>query len=91
MTSPAFSFVRDFEPSPPQRLCVDRHYLLYALRGVLRLEVDATSWTLPPARAALIRAGVPIEITILQQVTTASVLFGTGFVAAPPRHWRWST
>ncbi len=83
MTNPAYSFVRDFEPSPPQRFCVDRHYLLYAVRGAMRLEYDAISWTLPPARAALIRAGEPIEITIQQPMTTSSVLFDSGFVDAP--------
>jgi AraC-like DNA-binding protein len=81
---PAYSFVRDFEPAPPQPLCVDRHYLLAASRGALRLEVDGTSWSLPPARAALIRAGVSIEVTIPQRVTTASVLFSTTFAPSPP-------
>lgn len=78
----AYTFVRDFEPAPPQHFCADRHYLLAASRGALRLEVDGMSWSLPPARAALIRAGVPIQVTIPQRVTTASVLFSTTF--APP-------
>ena len=81
---PAFSFVRDFEPAGPQRLCVDRHYLLAASRGALRLEVDGTGWSLPPARAALIRAGLAIQVTIPQRVTTASVLFSPTFVSPPP-------
>lgn len=81
---PAFSFVRDLEPAGAQDLCVDRHYLLYASRGVLRLEVDGTSWSLPPARAAVIRAGVPIEVTIPQPVTTSSVLFSPEFAPPPP-------
>src|SRR3546814_6643773 len=59
---------RDFEPAPTRRLCVDRHYLLCARRGALRLEVDGTTWSLPPARAALIRAGIPIEVSIPQPV-----------------------
>lgn len=84
VTRPAFSFVRVLEPAPPQRLCVDRHYLVYASRGALRLEFDGTTWSLPPARAALIRAGEPIEVTIPQRVTTASVLFSVTFVASPP-------
>jgi len=83
VSSPAFSFVRDFEPAPPQRFCVDRHYLLYAVRGAMRLEYDGTTWTLPPARAALIRAGEPIEVTIPQPMTTASVLFAREFVESP--------
>ncbi|HEY3671736.1 MAG TPA: AraC family transcriptional regulator [Acidimicrobiia bacterium] len=83
MHSPAFSFVREFEPAAAQSLCVDRHYLLAASRGALRLEVDGTSWSLPPARAALIRAGVSIQVTIPQPVTTASVLFDTTFAPTP--------
>lgn len=82
----AFSFVREFEPAPAQRLCVDQHYLLYASRGTLRLDVDGMRWSLPPARAALIRAGQPIEITIPQRSTTASVLFDTTFAPPPPAH-----
>jgi AraC-like DNA-binding protein len=38
---------------------------------------------LPPARAALIEAGKPIRVSIPRPVTTASVLFDTGFVPAP--------
>jgi AraC-like DNA-binding protein len=81
---PAFSFVREFDAAPTQPLCVEQHYLLAASRGALRLEVDGTSWSLPPARAALVRAGVPIEVTIPQPVTTASVLFSTTFSPPPP-------
>lgn len=84
MERPAFSFVRDVGPAPVQTFCVDRHYLLAASTGALRLEVDGTTWLLPPARAALIRAGVPIDITVPRLVTTASVLFGTTFADPPP-------
>lgn len=83
MTRQAYAFVRDFEPTPAQRLCVDRHYLLYASRGALRLDAESTTWSLPPARAALIRAGEPIEVTITTRTTTASVLFSPDFMAAP--------
>ncbi|HET8969593.1 MAG TPA: AraC family transcriptional regulator [Candidatus Nanopelagicales bacterium] len=84
MIRQAYAFVRDFDPAPAQPLRVDRHYLLYASRGALRLDAEATTWSLPPARAALIRAGEPIEVTIPQRTTTASVLFSPAFVAAPP-------
>ena len=84
MRPAAFSFVRDFDPAPAQQLCVDRHYLLAASRGALRLEVDGTAWTLPPARAALITADVTIQVTIPQPATTASVLFSTEFAPQPP-------
>lgn len=84
VSRPAFSFVRDVEPSPAQPFRVDQHYLLYASRGVLCLDADGVRWLLPPARAALIRAGQPIEITIPQRSTTASVLFSTTFAPDPP-------
>lgn len=84
MVREAFSFVRTFAPEPARELCVDRHYLLYASRGALRLEAQGQVWLLPPARAALIEAGRPIRVSIPQPVTTASVLFHADFAGAPP-------
>ncbi len=80
----AFAFARDFAAAPRSELCVDRHYLLCASRGALRLEAHGKSWVLPPARAALIAAREPIQIAIPQPVTTSSVLFDPGFVPEPP-------
>lgn len=84
MIRPAYSFVRDLGPAPARSFCIDRHYLLCASRGALRLEVDGTVWSLPPARAALVAAGQRIEVTIPQPVTTASVLVSTDFAPDPP-------
>jgi AraC-like DNA-binding protein len=84
MARMAYSFVRTFAPEPARELCVDRHYLLCASAGVLRLEAQGQAWLLPPARAALIEAGTPIRVSIPQPATTASVLFDTGFTPAPP-------
>jgi AraC-like DNA-binding protein len=80
----AFAFARDFAAAPPSELCVDRHYLLCASQGALRLEAHGKSWVLPPARAALIAAGEAIQVAIPQPVTTSSVLFDTGFAPQPP-------
>lgn len=80
----AYSFVRTFAPEPARDLCVDRHYLLCASEGALRLAAGGQEWLLPPARAALIEAGRPIRVSIPRPVTTASVLFDTRFVPAPP-------
>jgi AraC-like DNA-binding protein len=80
----AFAFARDFAPAAPSELCVDRHYLLCASHGALRLEAHGTLWVLPPARAALITAGEPIQVAIPQPVTTSSVLFDPGFAPQPP-------
>ena len=84
MRREAFAFARDFAAAPPSELCVDRHYLLCASQGALRLEAHGKSWVLPPARAALIAAGEPIQVAIAQPVTTSSVLFDPGFAPEPP-------
>lgn len=84
MTRKAHSFVRTFAAEPARDLRADRHYLLCASAGALRLEARGEAWVLPPARAALIEAGRPIRVSIPQPVTTASVLFDVGFVPAPP-------
>lgn len=83
MQPDAYCFHRSFEPSAPSQFEVDRHYLLYALEGTIRLEADGQRWTLPPARAALIRASHPITITVLSKLTSASVLFSPDFIPAP--------
>lgn len=83
MQPKAYCFHRSFEPADPSQFEVDRHYLLYALEGTIRLEADGQRWTLPPARAALISAGHPITITVLSKLTSASVLFATDFTKAP--------
>jgi AraC-like DNA-binding protein len=80
----AYSFVRTFPPELASELRVDRHYLLCASAGALRLEAAGQAWLLPPARAALIEAGRPIQVSIPQPVTTASVLFDVGFAPPPP-------
>jgi AraC-like DNA-binding protein len=80
----AFAFVRDFPAAAPSELRVGRHYLLCASEGALRLEAHGRSWVLPPARAALIAAGEPIQVAIPRPVTTSSVLFEPGFAPDPP-------
>jgi AraC-like DNA-binding protein len=80
----AYAFAREFAAAPPSELCVERHYLLCASRGALRLEAHGRLWVLPPARAALIAAGEPIQVAIPQPVTTSSVLFDPGFAPEPP-------
>ena len=79
----ACAFAREFAEAPPSELSVDRHYLLCASRGALRLEAQGQMWVLPPARAALIAAGEPIQVAIPQPVTTSSVLFDPGFAPEP--------
>jgi AraC-like DNA-binding protein len=83
MEPEAYCFHRSFEPAGPSVFQMDRHYLLYAMAGTIRLEAHGQRWTLPPARAALIAAGEPITISILSRLTSASVLFATDFMPAP--------
>jgi len=83
MPPEAYCFHKRFGPTGPMPFQVDRHYLLYALSGTLRLEAQGLRWTLPPARAALIAAGHPIQITHLTSLTSASVLFAPDFMPAP--------
>lgn len=84
MRREAFAFAREFPAAPASELCVDQHYLLCASRGALRLEARGQQWVLPPARAALIAAGEPIQVAIPQPVRTSSVLFDRGFAPQPP-------
>ena len=84
MRREAYAFAQEFAEAPATELHVDRHYLLCASRGALRLEAHGRSWVLPPARAALIAAGQPIQVAIPQPVTTSSVLFDTDFAPEPP-------
>ena len=79
----AYCVNRCFEPSDPFDFLMDRHYLLYALQGLLRVETNRQLWTLPPARAALIRAGSQMRVTILSRIESASVLFAADFIESP--------
>ncbi len=55
-------------------------YLLYASSGTFHLDVGDRCWLLPPHRAALIQAGIPIRIWTSAAATSASVLFAPGCV-----------
>lgn len=82
MAAEAHCLHRTFEASPSSAFCVPRHYLLYATSGRLRLSFEHRTWTLPPARAALVAASTPIEIELPGAVVANSVLFDPAF--APP-------
>ena len=84
MLPEAYCLHREFAPEGPIPFEIDRHYLLYASSGTMRLEAAGRRWTLPPARAALIAAGQPVSVTILTQLTSASVLFAPQFMPPPP-------
>ncbi|MCY1126126.1 helix-turn-helix transcriptional regulator [Frigidibacter sp. RF13] len=81
----ADAIAQEFPAAPRERFVMDRHYLLCTVKGVLKMEAEGREWSLPPARAALIRAGVPVDCTLPQPVAAASVLFDEGFIPAPER------
>lgn len=80
---PAFCVYRDFPPEADKTVQFDRHYLLYAAKGTMRLQADGRSWTVPPARAALIAAGAPITLSIATTITCCSALFAPELYLAP--------
>jgi AraC-like DNA-binding protein len=84
MIPEAYCLHREFAPEGPIPFEIDWHYLLYASSGTMRLEAAGRRWTLPPARAALIAAGQPVSVTILTQLTSASVLFAPHVMPTPP-------
>lgn len=83
MTAEAYSVFRIFPAAPRCEFLFDRHYLLYSAAGSMRLEAEGKVWALPPARAAFIAAGRPIQVTLLQKVIACSVLFDTAFIPHP--------
>ena len=81
---PAYCFHREFPARAPDTVRFDRHYLLYAVRGALRIEVDARRWILAPSFAAWIPAHTDIGIEITRPTECCSVLYAPGFVAPLP-------
>lgn len=81
---PAYAVNRNFPACPRSAFCMDRHYLLYARTGTMRLEHRRQQWSLPPARAALIRADTPVWVTITHPLSACSVLFSTDAYGEPP-------
>lgn len=85
MEPDAYCLHKSFDPFGPADFRTERHYLLYARSGTLRLQANGERWTLPPARAALIAAGHPIALSVLTRIEAASVLFAPEIVPAPSR------
>ena len=80
----AYCFFQDIKPRPPLDAVFDRDYLLYAIRGALRVTIANDSWLLPPSFAAWVPADTPLLVEIDKPVTTCSVLTSPGFCAALP-------
>ncbi|MGL5008256.1 MAG: helix-turn-helix domain-containing protein [Paracoccaceae bacterium] len=79
----AFTVFNGFEPEPLTTHNFPRHYLLYALDGLMQMEAGGRCWTLPPARAAWIAAGQPVNVRIARRITSCSIMFAPEAYAAP--------
>lgn len=85
MTMPnAYGVIQEFPPAPAGPFQVDRHYLLYASKGAMRLSYEGKTWSLPPARAALITANKSITVALPQKMTICSALFSVDSYPLPP-------
>jgi AraC-like DNA-binding protein len=77
---PAFCFHQSFAPAPLSTRSFERDYLMYAMEGAIRLQVDDRCWILPPSFAAWIPMKTEIQFEMPQPITACSVLFVPGFV-----------
>lgn len=53
----------------------DWHQLLYASKGVMLVETDASSWVVPPHRGVWLQANVPHRVTMRGEVAMKSLYF----------------
>jgi AraC-like DNA-binding protein len=79
----AFTVFSGFDPEPLTTHIFPRHYLLYAIDGLMRLEAGGRCWTLPPARAAWITANEPVNVRIERRITSCSLMFSPDAYATP--------
>lgn len=76
----AFALADELTPGGGHWHSHTRHQLLYAARGVLRLEVQGGRWVLPSARAAWIRAGVAHRVDVSMPASLRTVYFAVDAV-----------
>src|SRR5262249_23991830 len=69
----AFGLEDDCGPLVSERHAHEKHQLLYAAAGTLKLEAEDGQWLLPPQRAAWIRAGVSHRVRALGRVALRTV------------------
>lgn len=80
-----YCFFQDIEPRPAWDAAFERDYLLYAVKGALRVEVAGQRWLLPPSFAAWVPANTRFLVEIPRPVTSCSVLAEQGFCTSFPR------
>jgi AraC-like DNA-binding protein len=79
----AFGLEDDYGPLVSERHAHEKHQLLYAAAGTLKLEAEDGQWLLPPQRAAWIRAGVSHRVRALGRVALRTVYLAPPVAFAP--------
>ena len=83
ITLAAFGLEDDYGPLVTPFHVHQKHQLLYAAEGTLKLEVEGSQWLLPPQRAAWIGAGVPHRVHALGRVALRTVYLAPPLAGAP--------
>ena len=47
-------------------MSIDRHLLLYGMKGLFQIDTDEATWRVPPTRAAWIPSGQYVRATTIQ-------------------------
>lgn len=74
----AYCFFQDIAPRDPLVARFDRDYLLHAVTGALKVDVEGRRWVLPPSFAAWVPAGTEMTVTLDRPVTSCSILVRPG-------------
>jgi AraC-like DNA-binding protein len=71
--APGFGLTEELRPFRSEWHQHKRHQILYAVRGLLHLEVAGDGWLLPPHRAAFLSAGTPHRVFADRAVSLRTV------------------
>lgn len=84
---PLAAFARDYaEGETVPRHSHDRAQLLYATTGIMRITTDAARFTVPPARALWLPAGVPHAVAMPQGLAMRALFLRQDAAAGGPAH-----
>lgn len=84
---PLAAFARDYaEGEAVPRHSHDRAQLLYATAGIMRVTTDAARFTVPPARALWIPAGLPHAVAMPRGLAMRALFLRADAAAAGPAH-----
>ena len=82
--TPAFGLSDELPPLQSDWHQHGRHQILYAVHGLLHLEVGSASWVLPSHRAAFLTAGTLHRVLCERRVGLRTVYLAPSVLAAPP-------